>query len=64
MLELVARYNYTSLNDVNEGEYYAVGRDQYYPNNYMEDWPYASSSVGGGTSRRRGSRSRRDTPKS
>ena len=47
-LEIVARYNYTSLNDVNEGEYFAVGRNQYYPNGYMEDWPYASSSVGGG----------------
>ncbi len=47
-LEIVARYNYTSLNDVNEGEYFAIGRNQYYPNGYMEDWPYASSSVGGG----------------
>jgi len=47
-LELVARYNYTSLNDVNKGEYYAVGRNQYYPDGYMADWPYASSSVGGG----------------
>ena len=47
-LELVARYNYTNLNDINEGEYYAVGRNQYYPSGYMEDWPYASSSVGGG----------------
>ena len=47
-LEIVARYNYTSLNDVNDDEYFAVGRNQYYPNGYMEDWPYASSSVGGG----------------
>ncbi len=47
-LEVVARWNYTSLNDVNDGEYYSVGRDQYYPNGYMEDWPYSSSSVGGG----------------
>lgn len=47
-LEIVARYNYTGLNDIVDGEYYSVGRDQYYPNGYMEDWPYASSSVGGG----------------
>ena len=47
-LELVARYNYTSLNDINDGEYFAVGRNQYYPGGLMEDWPYASSSVGGG----------------
>ena len=48
-MEIVARWNYTSLNDINDGEYYAVGRNQYYPNaSYMEDWPYASSSVGGG----------------
>ncbi len=47
-LEIVARYNYTGLNDVVDGEYYSVGRDQYYPSGYMEDWPYASSSIGGG----------------
>lgn len=47
-LELVARYNHTNLNDVNDGEYFSVGRNQYYPNGYMADWPYASSSVGGG----------------
>ncbi len=47
-LEVVARWNYTDLNDVNEGEYYSVGRDQYYPGGVMADWPYASSSVGGG----------------
>ena len=47
-LEIVARISYTGLNDIVDGEYYSVGRDQYYPNGYMEDWPYASSSVGGG----------------
>lgn len=47
-LEVVARYNYTGLNDVVDGEYYSVGRDQYYPAGYVEDWPYSSSSVGGG----------------
>lgn len=47
-LEVVARYNYTGLNDIVDGEYYSAGRDQYYPAGYMQDWPYASSSVGGG----------------
>lgn len=47
-LEIVARYNYTGLNDIVDGEYYSVGRDQYYPAGYMQDYPYASSSVGGG----------------
>ncbi len=47
-LEVVARFNYTGLNDINDGEYYSAGRDQYYPSGYVEDWPYASSSVGGG----------------
>lgn len=47
-LEIVARYNYTGLNDIVDGEYYSVGRDQYYPSGMMEDWPYNSSSVGGG----------------
>lgn len=47
-LEVVARYNYTGLNDINKGEYFSAGRNQYYPNGYMEDYPYNSSSVGGG----------------
>lgn len=47
-LELVGRFNYTDLNNVNEGEYYSEMRDQYYPSGYMEDWPYGSSSFGGG----------------
>ena len=47
-LEVVARFNYTGLNDINQGEYFSVGRNQYYPDGYMADYPYASSSVGGG----------------
>ncbi len=47
-LEIVARYNYTGLNDIVDGEYYSAGRDQYYPAGYMQDYPYNSSSVGGG----------------
>ena len=47
-LEVVARWNYTGLNDVVDGEYYDVSRDQYYPDGYKADYPYNSSSVGGG----------------
>lgn len=47
-LEIVARYNYTGLNDINKGEYFSAGRNQYYPDGYMADYPYNSSSVGGG----------------
>lgn len=48
-LEVVARFNYTGLNDLTEGEYYSVGRDQYYAEGYMVDWPATgATSVGGG----------------
>lgn len=48
-LEVVARFNYTGLNDLTKGEYYSVGRDQYYAPGYMEDWPATgATSVGGG----------------
>ena len=50
-LEVVGRFNYTSLNDRNKGEYYSIGRNQYYPSGYMEDYPYKSTSVGGGAVR-------------
>lgn len=47
-LELVARYSYTGLNDIVDGEYYYQGRDQYYPNGNIADWPSTSKSIGGG----------------
>lgn len=48
-LEVVARFNYTGLNDLTEGEYYSAGRNQYYAAGYMEDWPgTGATSVGGG----------------
>lgn len=47
-LEVVARVNYTALNDINSGEYYSVEKGQYYPYGYDEEIPYNSSSVGGG----------------
>ena len=50
-LEIVGRFNYTGLNDIVKGEYYSAGRNQYYPDGYMADWPYKSTSVGGGTVR-------------
>lgn len=50
-LEVVGRFNYTGLNDIVDGEYFSVGRNQYYPNGDLADYPYKSSSVGGGTVR-------------
>ncbi len=50
-LEIVGRFNYTGLNDIVKGEYYNAGRDQYYPGGEMQDYPYSSSSVGGGNVR-------------
>lgn len=50
-LEIVGRFNYTGLNDIVKGEYYNAGRNQYYPGGEMADWPYASTSVGGGNIR-------------
>ena len=47
-LEIVARYSYTGLNDLVDGEYYSAGRDQYYPNGVIADYPATSLSVGGG----------------
>lgn len=47
-LEVVARYSYTGLNDLVEGEKYIPGRDQYYPNGILADYPATSLSVGGG----------------
>ena len=47
-LEVVARYSYTGLNDIVEGEKYVPGRDQYYPNGLLADYPSTSLSVGGG----------------
>lgn len=47
-LEIVGRFNYTGLNDIVKGEYFSVARNQYYPDGYMADWPYKSTSVGGG----------------
>ena len=50
-LEIVGRFNYTGLNDIVKGEYFSIARNQYYPDGYMADWPYKSTSVGGGAVR-------------
>lgn len=48
-LEIVARYNYTGLNNRTSGEYFNRGRGHYYANGYMEDWPgTGATTVGGG----------------
>ncbi len=48
-LEVVARFNYTGLNDLTAGEYFNAGRGHYYAAGYMEDWPgTGATSVGGG----------------
>ena len=48
-LEVVARFNYTGLNDLTKGEYYSAGRDQYYADGFLVDWPSTgATSVGGG----------------
>jgi phosphate-selective porin OprO/OprP len=47
-LEVVARYSYVGLNDIVEGERYVPGRDQYYPNGVLADYPATSLSIGGG----------------
>ena len=44
-LEVVARYNYTGLNDILAGEYFSAGRNQYYPSGQMQDWPFKSLSL-------------------
>ena len=47
-LEVVARYSYLDLDDLDKSELYVAGRDQYYPGGIVADWPYKGVSVGGG----------------
>lgn len=47
-LELVARYSYTQLNDINEGDFFLIGKKKFYPNGVVSDYPPASTSIGGG----------------
>jgi len=47
-LEIVARYNYTGMNDIAKGDIFFEGRQQFYPNGKIVDYPAVSTSVGGG----------------
>ncbi len=49
-LEVVARYNYTNLNDIAEGDFYWDALDKFYPNfdGSIPDFPAPSTSVAGG----------------
>ncbi|MDR0823758.1 MAG: hypothetical protein LBN74_01595 [Prevotella sp.] len=46
--EVVARYSYTNMNDINDGDTFLIGRQQFYPNGVINDYPAVSTSVGGG----------------
>ena len=47
-LELVARYNYTQLNDIKDQDVYLYGKDKFYPHGLIKDYPAETRSVGGG----------------
>lgn len=47
-LEVVARYSYTDLNDINKGDFFLIGKQKFYPGGVVSDYPAASTSVGGG----------------
>lgn len=47
-LEIVARYSYTGLNDIEDGAYYFLPKDQYIDEGMLLDYPASSKSIGGG----------------
>ena len=47
-LEVVARYSYTNLNDINKGDVFLIGNHKFYPNGEIKDYPVVSTSIGGG----------------
>lgn len=47
-LEVVARYSYLDLNDIEADEFYLIGKDKFYPGGEVADYPAASTSIGGG----------------
>lgn len=47
-LEIVARYSYTGLNDIVDGAYYFLPKDQYIDEGMLLDYPASSKSIGGG----------------
>ena len=38
-LEVVARYSYTNLNDINKGDVFLIGNHKFYPNGEIKDYP-------------------------
>ncbi len=47
-LEVVVRYSYTDLNDINKGDFFLIGKQVFYPGGVVADYPPASTSIGGG----------------
>lgn len=47
-LEIVARYSYTDLNDINKGDFFLIGKQVFYPGGVVADYPAVSTSIGGG----------------
>lgn len=47
-IEIVARYSYTNLTDITDGDRFLIGNHKFYPNGEIKDYPY-SSSIDGGT---------------
>ncbi|MDY3337560.1 hypothetical protein D1J36_002570 [Riemerella anatipestifer] len=47
-LEAVARYNYTNLNDIAPGDVFLKGKDKFYPNGNITDYPNESLTIAGG----------------
>lgn len=46
--EVVARYSYTNLNDIKEGDVFLKGKNKFYPGGKIIDYPNESMSIAGG----------------
>lgn len=49
-VEVVARFSYLNLNDIKEGDIFIKGRNQFYPQGNIKDYPATSTSFAGGKS--------------
>ncbi|WP_133121634.1 hypothetical protein [Chryseobacterium sp. PMSZPI] len=47
-IEAVARYSYTNLNDIKSGDVFVKGRNRFYPDGNITDYPNESMSLAGG----------------
>lgn len=47
-VELVARYSYTNLNDIKNGDVFLKGKNKFYPDGVITDYPNESTSIAGG----------------